>query len=521
MPVDIHPEEKIPGVELILTRLHAGGKFSNKNYTFSGGLHGVGVSVVNALSKQVEVFIRRDGNEYHMAFRDGDRASALEVVGSVGKKNTGTRVRFWPDPKYFDTPKFNLRALKHLLRAKAVLCPGLTVTLFDEASGERDEWYYEDGLRDYLRGELRSGRRTRLLPPDLFVGKLTKDTEIVDWAVAWAARRRTGAGKLRQPDSDRAARHARQRPAHRLHRCAARVLRLPQPAAARRQARAGRRVGPRRLRAQLKMTDPQFSGQTKERLSSRQAAGFVEGAAHDAFSLWLNQHVELGEQIAQLAIERAAARLKTEKQVVRKKVTQGPALPGKLADCSSQDLSRTELFLVEGDSAGGSARAGARQGLPGDPAAARQDPQHLGSRLRQRAGLAPKCTTSPWPSAATRARTTSTGLRYGKVIILADADSDGLHIATLLTALFLKHFPSLVARRPHVRRDAAAVPRRRGQAGVLRAGRRGKAHPAGADRAREDQGPGPRHPLQGPGRDESLAAARVDRSIPIRAAWSS
>jgi len=384
MPVDIHPEEKIPGVELILTRLHAGGKFSNKNYTFSGGLHGVGVSVVNALSTLVEVHIKRDGSEHRITFQNGDRATPLEVVGSVGKKNTGTRVRFWADPTYFDTPKYNVRALKHLLRAKAVLCPGLNVTLFDEASGERDSWHYEDGLRDYLRGEM-TGRE--LLPPDLFVGQLKKDSEIVDWAVAWVpegelvqesyvnliptAQHGTHVNGLRSGLTD-ALREF----------CDFRNL-LPR----------GVKLAPEDVWDRvafvlsLKMTDPQFSGQTKERLSSRQAAGFIEGAAHDAFSLWLNQHVDLGEKIAQIAIERASARLKTEKQVVRKKVTQGPALPGKLADCISQDLSRTELFLVEGD---------------------------------------------------------ISGLRYGKVVILADADSDGLHIATLLTALFLRHFPALV-----------------------------------------------------------------------------
>ena len=402
MPVDIHPEEKIPGIELIMTRLHAGGKFSNKNYTFSGGLHGVGVSVVNALSRHVDVFIKRDGNEYRMSFKDGERASKLEVVGSVGKKNTGTRLRFWPDPKYFDTPKFNLRALKHLLRAKAVLCPGLTVALFDEASGERVEWHYEDGLRDYLKGEL---TERELLPPELFVGTLKKDTEVVDWAVAWVpdgelvqesyvnliptAQHGTHVNGLRTGFTD-ALREF----------CDFRNL-LPR----------GVKLAPEDVWDRvafvlsIKMTDPQFSGQTKERLSSRQAAGFVEGAAHDAFSLWLNQHTECGEKIAQLAIERASARLKTEKQIVRKKVTQGPALPGKLADCISQDLSRTELFLVEGDSAGGSARQ-----------ARDKDFQAI-----------------------------LDGLRYGKVIILADADSDGLHIATLLTALFLRHFPALVA----------------------------------------------------------------------------
>ena len=441
MPVDIHPEEKIPGVELILTRLHAGGKFSNKNYTFSGGLHGVGVSVVNALSTLVEVHIKRDGSEHRISFRNGDRATPLEVVGSVGRKNTGTRVRFWPDPRYFDSPKINTRALRHLLRAKAVLCPGLTVTLYEEASGERDRWHYQDGLRDYLKGEL-SGRE--LLPPELFTGTLNKDTEVVDWAVAWipdgdlvqesyvnlipTAQHGTHVNGLRSGLTD-ALREF----------CDFRNL-LPR----------GVKLAPEDVWDRvafvlsLKMTDPQFSGQTKERLSSRQAAGFIEGAAHDAFSLWLNQHVELGERIAQLAIERASARLKTEKQVVRKKVTQGPALPGKLADCISQDLSRTELFLVEGDSAGGSARQ-----------ARDKDFQAI---LPLRGKI-----LNTWEVASTTVLASEevhnlaiaigcdpgkddiSGLRYGKVVILADADSDGLHIATLLAALFLRHFPALVS----------------------------------------------------------------------------
>jgi topoisomerase IV subunit B len=441
MPVDIHPEEKIPGVELILTRLHAGGKFNNRNYTFSGGLHGVGVSVVNALSSKVEVFIRRDGNEYRMAFRDGDRASALDIVGSVGKKNTGTRLRFWPDPKYFDTPKFNLRALRHLLRAKAVLAPGLTVRLHDVASGEKHEWHYENGLRDYLRGEL-AGRE--LLPPELFVGALKKDTEIVDWAVAWVpegelvqesyvnliptAQHGTHVNGLRTGFTD-ALREF----------CDFRNL-LPR----------GVKLAPEDVWDRvafvlsLKMTDPQFSGQTKERLSSRQAAGFIEGAAHDAFSLWLNQHTEMGEKIAQLAIERASARLKTEKQITRKKVTQGPALPGKLADCISQDLSRTELFLVEGDSAGGSARQARDKDfqaiLPLRGKILNTWEVASGSVLASQEvhDLAVAIGCDP-------GKDDITGLRYGKVIILADADSDGLHIATLLTALFLRHFPALVA----------------------------------------------------------------------------
>ena len=440
MPVDIHPEEKVPGVELILTRLHAGGKFSNRNYTFSGGLHGVGVSVVNALSTRLEVAIKRDGDEYAMAFADGDRASELEVVGSVGKRNTGTRLRFWPDPKYFDTPRFALRPLRHLLRAKAVLCPGLTVKLFDETTGERDEWRYEDGLSDYLKGEL-SGRE--LLPPELFTGALAKDTETVEWAASWVpegelvqesyvnliptAQHGTHVNGLRSGFTD-ALREF----------CDFRNL-LPR----------GVKLAPEDVWDRvsfvlsLKMTDPQFSGQTKERLSSRQAAGFIEGAAHDAFSLWLNQHVETGERIAQLAIERASARLKTEKQIVRKKVTQGPALPGKLADCISQDLSRTELFLVEGDSAGGSARQARDKDfqaiLPLRGKILNTWEVASGGVLASQEvhDLAVAIGCDP-------GKDDIAGLRYGKVIILADADSDGLHIATLLAALFLKHFPALV-----------------------------------------------------------------------------
>ena len=440
MPVDIHPEEKIPGVELILTRLHAGGKFNNKNYTFSGGLHGVGVSVVNALSTLVEVHIKRDGSEHRITFRDGDRATPLEVVGSVGKKNTGTRVRFWADPKYFDSPKYAVRALRHLLRAKAVLCPGLTVTLFDEASGERDEWHYENGLNDYLLGEL-AGRE--LLPAELFSGNLNRDTEVADWALAWVPD-----GELVQESYVNLIPTAQ----HGTH---VNGLRTGLTEALR-EFCDFRNLLPRGVKLapedvwdrvafvlSMKMTDPQFSGQTKERLSSRQAAGFVENAVHDAFSLWLNQNVEVGERIAQLAIERASARLKTEKQVTRKKVTSGPALPGKLADCISQDLARTELFLVEGDSAGGSAKQARDKDfqaiLPLRGKILNTWEVGSGSVLASEEvhNLAIAIGCDP-------GKDDLSGLRYGKVIVLADADSDGLHIATLLSALFLRHFPALV-----------------------------------------------------------------------------
>jgi len=440
MPVDIHPEEKIPGVELILTRLHAGGKFSNRNYQFSGGLHGVGVSVVNALSQRVEVTIRREGQIHRMSFRDGDRASQLEVIGSVPRKQTGTTLRFWPDPKYFDSPKVSLPRLKHVLRAKAVLCAGLTVRLSDEASGEKLEWHYEDGLRDYLRSMLGEGER---IPADLYVGQHDKGNGAVEFAATWLPE-----GELTQESyvnlipTAQGGTHVnglRSGLTNALREfCEFRNL-LPR----------GIKLAPEDVWDRLcfvlslKMGDPQFSGQTKERLSSRDAAGFVENAVHDGFSLYLNQHVEIGEKIAQLAIERATLRLKAEKQIVRKKVTQGPALPGKLADCASSDLSRTELFLVEGDSAGGSARQARDKDFQAIlPLRGKilntwevESGQVLSSQEVHDLAVAIGCDPG---------KDDLSGLRYGKVIILADADSDGLHIATLLSALFLKHFPALV-----------------------------------------------------------------------------
>ncbi|MBS0556945.1 MAG: DNA topoisomerase IV subunit B [Proteobacteria bacterium] len=440
MPVDIHPEEGIPGVELILTRLHAGGKFSNKNYAFSGGLHGVGVSVVNALSDKVEVSIRRDGNVYRMDFRHGDRASELKTVGTVPKKQTGTTLRFWPEEKYFDTSKISIPKLKHVLRAKAVLCAGLTVRLTDEATGEKEEWHYEDGLRDYLRSMLVGGE---YLPTDLYVGSLKRDTGAVDFALAWLPE-----GELTQESyvnlipTIQGGTHVnglRSGLTSALREfCEIRNL-LPR----------GVKLAPEDVWDRLafvlsvKMQDPQFSGQTKERLSSRDAAAVVENAAHDGFSLYLNQHVELGEKIAAIAIERATLRLKAEKQIVRKKITQGPALPGKLADCASSDLSRTELFLVEGDSAGGSAKQARDKDYQAIlPLRGKilntwevDSGQVLASEEVHNLAIAIGCDPG---------HDDISGLRYGKIIVLADADSDGLHIATLLSALFLKHFPKLV-----------------------------------------------------------------------------
>ncbi len=442
MPVDLHPEEGIPGVELILTRLHAGGKFSDRSYRFSGGLHGVGVSVVNALSKHLQVRVKRAGKEYSMAFADGDRVSGLEEIGEVGRRNTGTTLRFWPDPSYFDSPKFSLPKLKHILRAKAVLCPGLRVSLLDEATGERSRWHYEDGLSDYLRQAL---GETEMVPDPPFVGRLQGEHEAVEWALAWL------------PEGGEAVTESY-----------VNLIPTPQGGTHVNGLRSGlteavrefcdfRSLIPRGVRItpedvwencshvlSAKIQDPQFSGQTKERLSSRECAVFVAGVVKDAFSLWLNQHTDAGERIAQLALQNAQKRLRSSKKVVRKKVATGPSLPGKLADCTAQDLARTELFLVEGDSAGGSAKqARNREFQAVMPLRGKilntwevDSTEVLGSQEIH--DIAVAVGVDPGSDKLG-------GLRYGKVCILADADSDGQHIATLLCALFTQHFRPLVA----------------------------------------------------------------------------
>ena len=442
MPVDKHPGEKISGVEVILTRLHAGGKFSGKNYKFSGGLHGVGVSVVNALSKSLEVWVKRDGKEYHIAFAGGRRKSELKAIGAVGRRNTGTAIRFRPDPKYFDSVKFALPKLKHLLRAKAVLCPGLTVKLVDEASGEKQEWLYEDGVSAYLAGELQG---IELLPAEPFLGSMEGNHEAVDWAVHWLPEEgelitESYVNLVPTPQGGTHVNGLRQGLLEAVREfCQSRNL-LPRGVKITAEDVWERCA----YLLSVKMDDPQFAGQTKERLSSRECSAFVSGVTHDALSAWLHQHVEAGERIAELALRHAQRRLKAGKNVARKKVTGGPALPGKLTDCSAQDSDISELFLVEGDSAGGSAKqARDREYQAVMPLRGKilntwevDSGQVLSSKEIHDISIA---------IGVDPGRGDLAGLRYGKICILADADSDGLHIATLLCALFLRHFRSLVA----------------------------------------------------------------------------
>lgn len=444
MPVDIHPEEKIPGVELIMTKLHAGGKFNNKNYQFSGGLHGVGISVVNALSKKLDLWIKRDGQEYSMSFSGGNKQKELHITGNVGKRNNGTAIRFWPDGQYFDSIKFSLSRLKHNLKAKAVLCPGLEINFINEQNGEKEHWQYENGLNDYLLNELED---QETLPNEPFLGNFTGNDEHVEWALLWLIE--GGAGS------------------HSVIESYANLIPTPQGGTHVNGLRSGltdamrefcdfRNLLPRGIKISpedvwdnccyvlsTKLNDPQFSGQTKERLSSRSCAAFISGVVKDSFGLWLSQNVNIGEQLAEQIINKAGQRIRAGKKVARKKITQGPALPGKLADCVSSDVKQTELFLVEGDSAGGSAKQARDKNF--------QAIMPLRGKI-----------LNTWEVESTQVLSSQEvhdisvalgvdpgsdnieGLRYGKVCILADADSDGLHIATLLCALFVKHFLALV-----------------------------------------------------------------------------
>lgn len=442
MPVDQHKGEKVSAVEVILTRLHAGGKFSDKSYAFSGGLHGVGVSVVNALSSSLEVKVKRNGKEFAMRFRDGVPTGPLKPVGKVGARNTGTTIQFWPDPIFFDSPSISVSRLKRLLRAKAVLCSGLRIDFFDQGNKKNDEsWEYEDGLLDYLVTQLGS---SALVPDPPHVGHVMQKEQQVDWALTWFSE-----GSDRFEESYVNLIPTTQGGSHVSGFRTGLTEAIREFCEFRSLVPRGVKIAPEDVWQKcayvlsLRMKDPQFSGQTKDRLSSRDAASVTAAVVKDQFSLWLNQNSEKGEQIANLAIESAQLRMRSARQVERKKATTGPTLPGKLADCTSEDLERTEIFLVEGDSAGGSAKqARDREFQAILPLRGKilntwevDSAEVLGSQSVH--DIAVALGVDP-------GSTDTSGLRYGRVCILADADSDGAHIATLLCALFVRHFRPLV-----------------------------------------------------------------------------
>lgn len=442
MPVDVHPEHKLTGVELIMCKLHAGAKFSGEDYGFSGGLHGVGVSVVNALSTKINVKIKRDSKEHEINFSAGEKDSDLKSIGDVGATNSGTTIRFYPDSQYFETLEINKKSLKHLLKAKAVLCPGLQIDYFDEKKNERIKWIFDEGLSDYL--DEFSGCNEKLLNETIFLSKTTED-QALDVVINWTEE--TSNSLLKETyvnliPTALGGSHLNGFKSGLLEAikefCDYRNL-IPK----------GIKINSDDILANCifvissKLKNPQFAGQTKERLDSKDHMSFVSSSTKDSLSIWLNQHTEEGEKIADLAISAAQKRIKSLTKVDRKKTFKGPALPGKLSDCNCNNIEESELFLVEGDSAGGSAKQARDRRF--------QAIMPLRGKILNTWDLesADIIKSQEIKDLATAigslpGDTDISNLRYGKICILADADSDGLHIATLLCALFLRHYKNLV-----------------------------------------------------------------------------
>ena len=442
MPVDIHPQHKVSGVELIMCKLHAGAKFSGEDYNFSGGLHGVGVSVVNALSSKLAVEIKRDGHRFEMNFKGGEKISDLKKVGDIGPRNTGTAISFTPDSQYFETTNIDKSNLKHLLKAKAVLCPGLTIEYFDEKKNEKIPWNYENGLISYLSES--SEGIDLLLEESISCSKLTEDNAL-DFVLNWSTqpvKNLMNESYVNLIPTAQGGSHLNGFKSGLLDSvkefCEFRNL-IPKGL----KITADDVVQHSTFIVSSKLTNPQFAGQTKERLDSKDHQAFVNTTTKDILSIWFNQHTEEGERLAELAIASAQSRIKETKTVDRKKTFQGPALPGKLSDCNSTDLNETELFFVEGDSAGGSAKQSRERKF--------QAIMPLRGKILNTWDLE---SSEIIKSAEIKDISTAIGvnpgspdiesLRYGKICILADADSDGLHIATLLCALFLRHYKPLV-----------------------------------------------------------------------------